>query len=88
MDSNDGEDKSDDENVKELKTPRKKPESKASPEPRNSRYDSGELFVHITAVVDRYYSEPLKPLQMQTVINLVHRQNTLRSAGRASARHA
>ncbi|POW01480.1 hypothetical protein PSHT_12516 [Puccinia striiformis] len=41
----------------------------------------GQLFDHISALVDRIYGEPLKPLQMQTVINLVHRQHTFVLAG-------
>ncbi|POV99132.1 hypothetical protein PSHT_13634 [Puccinia striiformis] len=35
----------------------------------------GDLFVHITNIVNKYYDEALQPLQMQTVINLVHRKN-------------
>ncbi|POW02979.1 hypothetical protein PSTT_11419 [Puccinia striiformis] len=41
----------------------------------------GDLFVHITNIVNKYYNEALKPLQMQTVINLVHRKNTFVLAG-------
>ncbi|KAI7938873.1 hypothetical protein MJO28_014452 [Puccinia striiformis f. sp. tritici] len=41
----------------------------------------GDLFVHITNIVNNYYDEPLKPLQMQTVINLVHRKDTFVLAG-------
>ncbi|KAI7955391.1 hypothetical protein MJO28_005791 [Puccinia striiformis f. sp. tritici] len=82
MDSNDGEDKSDDENVKELKNSQEEnPKAKLVLNQEIRDMTRGELFVHITAVVDRYYSEPLKPLQMQTVINLVHRQNTFVLAG-------
>ncbi|KNE89364.1 hypothetical protein PSTG_17182 [Puccinia striiformis f. sp. tritici PST-78] len=39
------------------------------------------LFVHVTNIVNKYYDEPLKPLQMQTVINLVHRKNVFGLAG-------
>ncbi|KAI9610322.1 hypothetical protein KEM48_002543 [Puccinia striiformis f. sp. tritici PST-130] len=41
----------------------------------------GDLFVHITNIVNKYYNEPLKPLQMQTVINLVHQKNMFVLAG-------
>ncbi|KAI7933445.1 hypothetical protein MJO28_017648 [Puccinia striiformis f. sp. tritici] len=41
----------------------------------------GDLFVHITNIVNKYYDEALQPLQMQTVINLVHRKNMFVLAG-------
>ncbi|POW16463.1 hypothetical protein PSTT_01292 [Puccinia striiformis] len=45
-----------------------------------------ELFVHINNVVSEHYDEPLKPLQMQSVINLVHRKNTFVLSGTGSGK--
>ncbi|POW12338.1 hypothetical protein PSTT_04595 [Puccinia striiformis] len=40
-----------------------------------------ELTVHISKTTAKYYSEPLKPIQMETVISLVRRQHTFTLAG-------
>ncbi|OAV96746.1 hypothetical protein PTTG_26232 [Puccinia triticina 1-1 BBBD Race 1] len=42
---------------------------------------SAELTKHITLTVAKYYSEPLKPIQMETVISLVCRKHTFTLAG-------